>query len=144
MILTVTSWHEMAAGWPRQRRLIQELRDILRREFGCQDAWVVNAGGHCRLDVRIQGRQLSLLEDAEDRFWAMFYVPVERSRLHLGERVVQVQQRKKSSRDLVAVLTPYWIDRVGQVPRLRSPRPGSGQARQAPRAGTREGPGRGA
>lgn len=126
----------MAAGWPRQRRLIEDLRDILRREFGCQDAWVVNAGGRCRLDVRIQGRQLSLLEDAEDRFWAMFYMPVERSRLHLGERVVQVQQWKKSSRDLVAVLTPYWIDRVGPLPRLRS--------RQAPRSGTREGPGHGA
>lgn len=117
----------MAADWPGQRRLVEDLRDVLRREFGCQDAWVVNAGGRCRLDVRIRGRQVSLLEDLEDRFWAMFYVPVERSRLHLGERIVQLRQRRKPHADLVAVLTPYWIDRMGPLPRRSSGQAGQGR-----------------
>ncbi len=104
----------MRERWPKQQRLIRQVRDVLRREFGCQDAWVVRTGGRCRLEVRLKGRQFLLLEDDETTFWTRFYMPVERERVHLGERVVQVQQWRKPAVDLVKILTPYWVRRVGQ------------------------------
>ncbi len=112
----------MRERWPKQQRLIRQLRDVLQREFGCQDAYVVQTGGHCRLEVRVQGRHLTLLEDTEEQFWARFYVPVERERVHLGERVVHVQQWRKPPADLVVLLTPYWLRCVGTPPRASLPR----------------------
>jgi hypothetical protein len=105
----------MPARWPKQRRLVAQLRDLLRREFGCRDAWVVVSGGRCRLEVEIRMRRMTLLEDAEDAFWARFYAPVQRERLHLGERVVETETWRRPSAALVAVLTPYWRERVGPL-----------------------------
>lgn len=99
--------------WPKQQRLIGQLRDVLRKEFRCRDAWVIASGGRCRLEVLAGGRRMVLLDDAEDAFWARFYRPVERERLRLGERLVSVEQWRKTASDLVAVLTPYWNARVG-------------------------------
>jgi len=84
---------------------------------------VVRTPGHCRLDVRVAGRQVSLLEDAEDAFWARFYAPVERERLRFGERRVEVEQWRLGAADLVAVLRPYWEARVGS--------PGGGAGRRS-------------
>ncbi len=103
----------MHARWPKQQRLIAQLRDILQREIGCRDAWVVVSGGRCRLEVHVGGQRMTLLEDAEDAFWARFYAPVQRERLHLGERVIETQIWRRPTPALVAVLTPYWRDRVG-------------------------------
>jgi hypothetical protein len=103
----------LMARWPKQHRLINQLRDLLRKEFGCQDAWVIISAGRCRLEVRVGGRRVVLLEDDEDAFWSRFYHPVERERLHLGERVVTSEPWRKTVPDLAAVLTPYWTARVG-------------------------------
>lgn len=103
----------MAGRWPRPQRLIQQLREVLRRDFGCQDAWVVSTGGRCRLDVRVGGRQITLLEDDENTFWARFYAPVERERLYLGEQLIEVRQWRKPADELSAVLMPFWIRRIG-------------------------------
>jgi hypothetical protein len=100
-------------SWPKQQRLIGQLRDVLRREFGAQDAWVIRTAGGCRLDVRVAGRVIELLEAPEDDFWARFYHPVERAHHHLGERQVSVEQWRRSASDLEAVLRPYWEARVG-------------------------------
>jgi phosphatidylserine/phosphatidylglycerophosphate/cardiolipin synthase-like enzyme len=110
----------MRARWPKQQRLIAQLRDILQREFGCRDAWVVVSGRRCRLEVHIGGQRITLLEDAEDAFWARFYAPVQKERLHLGERVVETQIWRRTTPALVAVLTPYW-DRVGPRQSRRGP-----------------------
>jgi hypothetical protein len=99
--------------WPKQQRLIGQLRDVLRREFDAQDAWVIRTPAGCRLDVRVAGRVIELLEAPEDEFWAHFYHPVEREYYHLGEREVNVEQWRLSPLDLVAVLRPYWEARVG-------------------------------
>lgn len=115
----------MPVRWPRQRRLIAQLRDILRRDFGCQDAWVVVSSGRCRLEVRVGGRRAVLLEDAEDAFWGRFYEPVQRERLHLGERVVETEIWRKPAPDLVAVLTAYWQEHLGP-PRPPGAGPGLG------------------
>jgi hypothetical protein len=113
----------MHARWPKQQRLIAQLRDILQREFGCRDAWVVLSGGRCRLEVHVGGRRMTLVEDAEDAFWARFYAPVQRERLHLGERIVETQIWRRPTPALVAVLTPYWQDRLGPRPSPREPEP---------------------
>jgi hypothetical protein len=102
--------------WPKQQRLIAQLRDILRREFGAQDAWVIRTPEGCRLDVRVAGRQLALLAAPEDDFWARFYRPVERERRYLGERYVDVEQWRRAPADLAAILRPYWRARVGPQP----------------------------
>lgn len=118
----------MPRRWPKQQRLIHHLREVLRRDFDCQDAWVATTGAYCRLEVRIRGRQITLLEDAEDLFWALFYTPVERERMHLGERFVEVQLWRKSPKELSALLIPYWTRRVGPLSRFRPPRLRSVQA----------------
>ncbi|TMI76216.1 MAG: hypothetical protein E6H05_04375 [Bacillati bacterium ANGP1] len=107
----------MPVRWPKQRRLVAHLRDILRREFGCQDAWVVFSGGRCRLEVRVDARRVTLLDDAEDAFWGRFYEEVQRERLHLGERILDKETWRRGPADLIAILTSYWVDRVGPHPR---------------------------
>src|SRR4030066_115543 len=72
--------------------LIAQLRDILQRDFGAQDAWIVRPPGRCRLDVRVGGRQVTILDDPEDAFWGRFYTPLARERMHLGERRIEVEQ----------------------------------------------------
>jgi len=86
---------------------------VLRRDFGAQDAWVVRTPAGCRLDVRVDGRTVALLEDAEDAFWARFYLPVARERLHLGERRLEIEPWRLAPADLAAALRPYWEARVG-------------------------------
>ncbi len=113
----------MPVRWPKQRRLVAQLRDILRREFGCRDAWVVVSGGRCRLEVELRGRRKTLLEDDEDAFWARFYAPVQRERLHLGERVVETETWRRPTPALITVLTPYWLDRVGPLRSRAGPEP---------------------
>jgi hypothetical protein len=103
-------------SWPKQQRLIAQLRDVLRREFGAQDAWVIQTPGRCRLDVRVKGRRVVLLEAPEDDFWAYFYQPVERERRHLGERYVDVEQWRRSPAELAVILRRYWRERVGPRP----------------------------
>lgn len=103
----------MLRHWPKQRRVVAQLRDILRREFGCQDAWVVVSGGRCRLEVQVAGRRVTLLEEPEDVFWARFYLPVQRERVHLGERLVETVTWRRPTADLISLLTPYWYDRMG-------------------------------
>lgn len=97
---------------------------MLRRDFGAGDAWVVRTPGRCRVDVRVGGRQITLLDDGEDAFWARFYAPVERERVHLGERYVTVEQWRRSPADLVAILKPYWDAAVGSSSAGSAPRPG--------------------
>lgn len=106
----------MTHPWPKQQRLIAQLRDILRREFGAQDAWVIRTAGGCRLDVRVAGRRIGLLEAPESEFWTVFYQPVERERRHLGERYVEVEQWRRSPAELAVILRPYWRARVGPQP----------------------------
>jgi hypothetical protein len=102
--------------WPKQQRLIGQLRDVLRRQFGAQDAWVIRTPGGCRLDVRVAGRRIELLAAPEDEFWAQFYRPVEREYHHLGERLVSIEQFRLPPADLATVLRPYWEAHVGSLP----------------------------
>lgn len=102
--------------WPKQQRLVRDLRDVLRRTFGCQDAWVVAGAGRCRLDVRVGGRQITLLDETEGTFWERFYTPVQRRRLHMGEQVTQTVLWRKSAGDLADVLSGPWTERVGPRP----------------------------
>jgi len=90
---------------------------------------VVRTPGRCRLDVRVAGRQVTLLEDAEEAFWARFYEPVERERVHLGERYVEVHQWRRPPAGLLAVLTPLWAVRVGPPPAAAARRSGSAAPR---------------
>lgn len=106
----------MPVGWPKQQRLIRQLREILRRDFGAQDAWVVRTADRCRLDVRAGGRLITLLEAPEDDFWARFYAPVERERRHLGESHIEVEQWRRPPADLAAILRLHWVERVGPLP----------------------------
>lgn len=71
-----------------------------------------------RLDVRVDGRSLTLLEDTEEGFWSRFYAPVVRERLRLGERSPTIEQWRLRPAELAAVLRPLWAARVG--------RPGAG------------------
>lgn len=94
------------------------------QRFGARDAWVVRTPGRCRLDARVGGRQVTLLDDDEDAFWARFYAPVDRERAHLGERYVTVEQWRRSPADLAAILRPYWDAAVGPSPAESAPRSG--------------------
>jgi len=115
----------MARVWPKQQRLVNDLRDVLRRAFGCQDAWVVAGNGRYRLEVRVAGRQITLLDDDDEAFWARFYTPVQRNRLHLGEEVTQTLLWRKSRDELADVLSGPWMQRVGPPPSRRSALPSS-------------------
>ncbi len=99
--------------WPQRRRLVAHLREVLRRRFGCRDAWVVSAGGRCRLEALVGGRRVVLLEDGEEAFWALFYQPVRRERRRLGETVVETILWRRPPRELADLLMPYWQARVG-------------------------------
>ncbi|HET6946253.1 MAG TPA: hypothetical protein VFJ45_00400 [bacterium] len=69
--------------------------------------------GRCRLDVRVGGRQVTILDDPEDAFWGRFYTPLARERMHLGERRIEVEQWRRGGRELVELLRPCWAARVG-------------------------------
>lgn len=97
---------------------------MLQTEFGARDAWVVRTPGRCRLDARVAGRMITLLDDAEESFWARFYAPVERERVHLGARYIAVEQWRRSREELAAILTPHWNAAVGSSPTGSPPRSG--------------------
>lgn len=86
---------------------------------------MVVSAGRCRLEVLVRGRRVMLLDDAEDAFWTRFYAPVRRERLRLGERIVETETWRKPISDLIAVLTPYWHDRV-ELPLRPAAEPGPG------------------
>src|SRR5439155_23922477 len=72
---------------------------------------------------------VTLLDDTEDAFWARFYEPVQRERLRLGERTLETEAWRRPTADLIAILTPYWADRMGPRPRpARAPRRDAGAA----------------
>lgn len=113
----------MSRVWPQQQRLVRDLRDVLRGSFGCRDAWVIAADGRYRLEVRVADRQITLLNDDEERFWSRFYTRVQRSRAHLGEQVTQTLLWRKSKHELTAVLSAPWLERVGPPPARAVPSP---------------------
>lgn len=84
---------------------------------------MVAGGGRCRLEVRLQGRQMTLLDDTEDAFWGRFYTQVRRNRLHMGEQVTQIVLWRKSAADLAAILSGPWMERVGPLPARRGEHP---------------------
>ena len=63
--------------------------------------------------MRVSGRQVTLLDDPEDAFWARFYAPLERERMYLGETRIEVEQWRLRNAELVELLRPYWAARVG-------------------------------
>lgn len=87
--------------------------------------------GRYRLDVRVGGRQITLLDDHEEAFWTRFYTPVQRNRLHLDEEVTQTILWRKSRDELADVLIGPWTERVGPPPSRRVALP---SARRRPRA----------
>jgi hypothetical protein len=84
----------------------------------------VRTPGGCRLDVRVGWRQVTILDDPEDAFWGRFYVPLERERMRLGERRIEVEQWRLGGRELVELLRPYWAARVGSPAGGSTPRSG--------------------
>jgi len=84
----------------------------------------VRTPGGCRLDVRVGWRQVTILDDPEDAFWGRFYVPLERERMRLGERRIEVEQWRLGGRELVALLRPYGAARVGSPAGGSTPRSG--------------------
>lgn len=96
---------------------------------------MVQMPGQCRLDVRVSGRQITLLADAEDAFWARFYESVPRERVRTGDRYVDVQQWRLNASSLATLLTPFWLARVGPRSAGSAHPPGSGRPKsQTPRA----------
>ncbi|MDR7554414.1 MAG: hypothetical protein QN157_02280 [Armatimonadota bacterium] len=107
--------------WPGRAKLAARLRELLRREFGADDAWIVHAGNRCRLEVRVGWRIVVLLDESAATFWTRFYVEAPR-RVRLGRRVLQHTQR--GQRELRELLSGLWAARVGApVPRPPIPRP---------------------
>jgi hypothetical protein len=87
---------------------------------------VVRTAEGLRLEVRVDGRRLTLLADTEDGFWARFYAPVERERMRLGEPVREVEQWRRPAPELAAILRPLWAARVGSPGGGSEPRSGTG------------------
>ena len=87
--------------------------------------------GRCRLEIRLQSRQITLLDDAEASFWGRFYTQVQRSRLHMGEHVTQTILWRKSAGDLAGALSGPWMERVGPLPARQIGRPADGKPPRA-------------
>jgi hypothetical protein len=107
-----------AGRWPGRPLLAARLREILRHEFGAQDAWIVCSPGRCRLEARCGWRIVVLLEGHEPGFWAPFYTTVRRSVRARGEIVTAQVPAQRSRRDLVELLRPLWVEAVG-IPSVR-------------------------
>jgi len=102
--------------WPGRRLLVGRLREVLRREFSADDAWVVYAGRSCRLEARHQWRVLILLAGEEDTFWAPFYTAAVRHRRVGGQMVGEVAPTQRRRSELVEVLRPLWVRATAGVP----------------------------
>ncbi|MDR7420675.1 MAG: hypothetical protein QN178_17385 [Armatimonadota bacterium] len=98
----------MAGRWPGRPLLVARLRQILRREFGATDAWVVTTPGRCRLEARVGWRMIVLLDEPEDAFWAPFYTTAVRNVRRGGHLVSTLAPTQRRRRDLVEILRPAW------------------------------------
>lgn len=108
--------------WPGRPLLVSRLREVLRREFGAGDAWVVHAPGRCRLEARSGWRTVVLLEGDEETFWAPFYTTAVRHRHADGHLVGELAPTQRRRDDLIAVLRPLWARATGGQDTGRSPR----------------------
>jgi hypothetical protein len=95
-----------AGRWPGRPLLISRLREILRREFGATDAWVVHTPGRCRLEARFGGEVAVLLDGDEETFWAPFYTAAVRSVRSEGRLVARLAPTQRAKWDLTEVLRP--------------------------------------
>lgn len=97
-----------AGRWPGRPLLVARLRNILRREFGARDAWVVHTPGQCRLEVRVGWRVAVLLAGAEETFWAPFYTTAVRNRYTGGQLVPELAPTQRRRDHLLQVLQEMW------------------------------------
>jgi hypothetical protein len=95
-----------AGRWPGRPLLIARLREILKREFGAIDAWVVQTPGQCRLETRVGWRVVVLLEGHEDTFWAPFYTAAVRNVRRAGRLVAELAPSQRPKKQLAEVLRP--------------------------------------
>lgn len=98
--------------WPGRAKLGARLRELLRREFGADDAWIVHAGDRCRLEARVGWRVVVLREDDARTFWAPFYVEETHRRFRPGRRL-PVRLTQRGRRELLEMLRVLWAERVG-------------------------------
>ncbi len=110
-----------AGRWPGRPLLVSRLREILHREFGAGDAWVVHTPGRCRLEARDGWRIRVLLEDDEEIFWAPFYAAAVRNRFAGGQMIADLAPTQRRRRDLIGILRPLWEAATGR----RSTAPGA-------------------
>lgn len=109
--------------WPGRAKLAARLRELLRREFGADDAWIVHAGDRCRLEARVGWRVVVLREDDARTFWAPFYAE-ETHRRFPPHRRLPVRLTQRGRRELREMLGALWAERVGAPRRPpRSPAP---------------------
>ncbi|MBI3998219.1 MAG: hypothetical protein HY355_04230, partial [Armatimonadetes bacterium] len=94
--------------WPGRPLLVFRLREILRRELGARDAWVVHTPGRCRLESRVGWRIVVLLEGGEETFWAPFYTAAVRNRQVGGQIVPELAPTQRRRRELLEVLRALW------------------------------------
>jgi hypothetical protein len=105
-----------ARRWPGRPLLATRLREILRREFGAADAWVVHTPGRCRLEIRDGWRVVVLLEADEQAFWAPFYTEAVRNRFAGGYLVAELAPTQRRRQDLIEVLRPLWMKATAGEP----------------------------
>jgi hypothetical protein len=87
---------------------VSRLREILRREFRAQDAWVVGGQGWWRLEVREAWRVRVLCEGDDEMFWAPFYTTAVRNAYRRGQLVAELAPTQRRRRELVEILRPLW------------------------------------
>jgi hypothetical protein len=105
-----------AGRWPGRPLLVARLREVLHREFGAGDAWVVHTPGRCRLEARDGWRTIVLYESAEESFWAPFYTAAVRNRFSGGTVIADLAPTQRRRDDLVEVLRPLWAEATGRAP----------------------------
>lgn len=98
--------------WPGRPLLASRLREILKREFDAADAWIVYAGGRCRLEARIGWRVVVLAEGGDDEFWAPFYTTAVRNRRVGGILVARLEPTQRPRRELEEVIRLLWVGAV--------------------------------
>lgn len=96
----------LAGRWPGRPLLVARLREVLRREFGAVDAWVVYTPGRCRLEAQFGWRPVVLLEGDVETFWAPFYTAAVRNVHARGQLVAELQPTQRRRQDLVEILRP--------------------------------------
>lgn len=102
--------------WPGRPLLVGRLREVLRREFNADDAWVVHVGRSCRLEARHQWQVLILLAGQEDTFWAPFYTAAVRHRRVGGQMIGELAPTQRRRSELIEVLRPLWVRATAGVP----------------------------